>query len=136
MLAKAAIIERCLIRVLNLYEEDPRLENLLYLDALTLNVERACQAAIDLALHCVASNRLGLPENQADGFRLLYESGKIERRLSERLIAMCGFRNILIHQYQKLDLDILHLVAKERWTDFVALCQALGLKIVVKRSAE
>lgn len=90
-LAKAAIIEHCLKRVLKLYEEDPGLDNLLYLDALTLNVERACQAAIDLALHVVASNRLGLPENQAGGFRLLYESGKIERGLSERMIAICGF---------------------------------------------
>ena len=51
--------------------------------------------------------------------------------LSERMIGMCGFRNVLVHQYQELEVAILHQVTTERWQDLVALCQALGLKIVV-----
>ena len=52
--------------------------------------------------------------------------------LSERMIGMCGFRNILIHQYQDLEVDLLHKVASEHWQDLAALCQTFGLKIVVE----
>ena len=132
MFAKAAVIERSLRRVLEIYGADPSLSDLMHLDALTLNVERACQAAIDLAMHVVAVKHLGMPQSQADAFRLLADADALERNLSERMIGMCGFRNVLVHQYQELEIDILHQVATERWQDLVALCQALGLKIVVE----
>ena len=104
----------------------------MHLDALTLNVERACQAAIDLAMHVVAAEHLGMPQSQADAFRLLADAKRLSHKLSERMIGMCGFRNVLVHQYQELEIDILHQVATERWQDLVALCDAVGLKIVVK----
>lgn len=132
MFAKAAVIERSLRRVLEIYRADPSLTDLIHLDALTLNVQRATQAAIDLAMHVVAMKHLGMPQSQADAFRLLADAEALERNLSERMTGMCGFRNILIHQYQELEVDILHQVATERWQDLVALCQALGLKIVVE----
>jgi uncharacterized protein YutE (UPF0331/DUF86 family) len=132
MFAKAAVMERSLRRVLEIYRADPGLSDLMHLDALTLNVQRATQAAIDLAMHVVAQKHLGMPQSQADAFRLLADAEALERNLSERMIGMCGFRNVLVHQYQELEVDILHQVATERWQDLVALCQALGLKIVVQ----
>ncbi|PXA03802.1 hypothetical protein DDZ13_10395 [Coraliomargarita sinensis] len=131
MFNKGAVIERSLRRVLEIYRADPALADQMHIDALTLNVERACQAAIDLAMHVVASKHLGMPQSQADAFRLLADSGEIDRKLSERMIGMCGFRNILIHQYQDLELDLLHKVATEQWRELEALCLAFGLKIAV-----
>lgn len=131
MFAKAAVIERSIRRVLDIYRADPELGDLLHLDALTLNVERACQAAIDLGMHVVAVKHLGMPVSQADAFRLLADAEVIPRDLSERMMGMCGFRNVLVHQYQALELDILHKVADERWRDLLALCEALGLSIEI-----
>ena len=131
MFAKAAIIERSLKRVLEIHRSDPELATLVNLDALTLNVERACQAAIDLAMHVVAVEHLGMPQSQADAFRLLANANRLDRSLADRMIGMCGFRNVLIHQYQELEMDRLHDVASEHWRDLVALCRAFGLKIVV-----
>lgn len=133
MFAKAAVIERALRRVLEIYNSDPELKDMMHVDALTLNVERACQAAIDLAMHVVACKHLGMPQSQADAFRLLADAGEIERTLAERMIGMCGFRNILIHQYQELEIDSLHKVASERWKDLVALCRGFGMKIFVEQ---
>lgn len=124
-------MERSLRRVLHIYRLDPNLSELMHLDALTLNVERACQAAIDLAMHVVAKEHLGMPQSQADAFRLLADAEHLTPDLSERMIGMCGFRNVLVHQYQDLEVEILHLVAKERWQDLVEFCKACGLKIVV-----
>ena len=132
MFAKAAIIERSLRRILEIYREDSNLDDLLHLDALTLNAQRACQAAIDLAMHVVALQHLGMPQSQADAFRLLADSRHLTDDLSERMIGMCGFRNVLVHQYQELETDILHQVARKGWQDLVALCQAFGLKIIVE----
>lgn len=131
MFNKAAVIERSLRRVIEIYRADPELSDMMHIDALTLNIERACQAAIDLAMHVVASKHLGMPQSQADAFRLLADANEIDRKLSERMIGMCGFRNILIHQYQDLELDLLHTVASEHWKDLQTLCRQLGLKIVV-----
>jgi len=132
MFSKAAVIERSLRRVLEIYRANPVLDDLMHLDALTLNIERACQAAIDLAMHQVALKHLGMPQCQADAFRLLCEAGEMDRALSERMIGMCGFRNVLIHQYQQLDIDLLHQVANEYWKDLVALCREFAIKIVVE----
>lgn len=102
MFGKAAVIERSLRRVLTIYRADPKLEDTLYLDALTLNVERACQAAIDLAMHIVAAKHPGMPQSQADAFRLLGDAALLDRKLTDRMIGMCGLRNVLVHQYQEL----------------------------------
>ncbi len=68
---KASIIERCLRRVIEEYTKDPTLTNATHIDALTLNIERSCQAAIDLAIHLCAVNHLGIPQTSADTFKLL-----------------------------------------------------------------
>jgi uncharacterized protein YutE (UPF0331/DUF86 family) len=132
MFGKAAIIERSLRRVLEIYRADPELASLINLDALTLNVERSCQAAIDLAMHVVATKHLGMPQSQADAFRLLADAKILNPKLTDRMIGMCGFRNILIHQYQSLDIKRLHDVAKHNWQDLVQLCEAFQLRIEVE----
>ena len=128
-LSKAAIIERCIHRIREEYASDPSLTNFTHVDALTLNIERACQAAIDLAMHLIASQRLGMPRSSADAFTLVQRAGIIPGPLGQRLRAMTGFRNVAVHEYQEIDKDILHHIAREGWKDFVEFCQALGLRI-------
>jgi len=99
---KAAIIERCIRRMHEEYRADPDLEDYTHVDALTLNIERACQAAIDLAMHMVAKQRLGVPQSSGDAFHLLEKSGYVSSKLRKSLVAMTGFRNIAIHQYQAI----------------------------------
>jgi len=50
LLNKAAIIERCVRRMLEEARSYPRLDDFTHVDALTLNIERACQAAIDMSV--------------------------------------------------------------------------------------
>jgi len=128
-LNKAAIIERCIRRMREEYEADTRLANLTHLDALILNIERACQASIDLAMHIVSVEHLGIPQSSAEAFKLLQQAGKLDNALALRLSGMAGFRNIAIHQYQDIDPDIIHYIVQEGWRDMVALCTALKLHI-------
>ena len=80
--------------------------NLSPMDAMIFNIDRACQAAIDSAMHVIASQKLGIPKNSGDAFTLLNRAGLLPKEISERLKAMTGFRNIAVHQYQNIDTDI------------------------------
>jgi uncharacterized protein YutE (UPF0331/DUF86 family) len=108
LLNKAAIIERCLRRISEEHDACPQLNNYTHLDAMILNLERACQATIDMAMHIVARRRLGIPQGSADAFTLLCRGGVIDQDLSTRLIGMVGFRNVAVHEYQGLDLVRVH----------------------------
>lgn len=128
-LAKAAIIERTLRRVFEEYAADPALASPTHVDAMTLNLERACQAAIDFAMHVVARDRLGMPRNSADAFRLLLSAGRISAESAHAMAAMTGFRHVAIHEYRALDLEILRAIATDRWRSLVSFCRELGAEI-------
>lgn len=129
ILSKSAIIERCIRRIDEEYRADPSFSSYTHLDAMTLNIERACQAAIDMAMHFIADQRMGMPKNSGDAFTILHRAGILPKELSLRLKAMTGFRNIAVHQYQEIDNTILAHIAEEGWKDLTELCSSLGIKI-------
>lgn len=117
-LNKLAIIDRCLRRVAEEYQGDPaRLENFTIQDSVILNVQRACEAAIDMAMHVIAVRRLGIPQDARSAFDILAVERLIERPLADRMKAMVGFRNIAVHDYQQLQIAILKRVIEERLED-------------------
>ncbi|OAO82934.1 hypothetical protein A0O32_0432 [Anoxybacillus flavithermus] len=100
ILNKISVIERCLKRIHEEYEDNPKhLENYTKQDSIVLNLQRACEASIDLAMHVVAQKKLGLPQTSRDAFTLLEQHGIISSSLSQKMKAMVGFRNIAVHDY-------------------------------------
>lgn len=126
LLNKAAVIERCLKRVAEEYDDDPKnlRRNFTKQDSIVLNLERACEAAIDIAMRLVKIHRLGLPQENREAFDLLFKAGKIPTDLCRKLKAMVGFRNVAIHDYQAVNLDIVESILKKdvkdlaRWARF------------------
>lgn len=120
LLNKAAIIERCLKRVRDEYEghENELETSQTRQDAIVLNLQRACEAAIDLAMHMVRIRRLGLPQESREAFTLLEQARILPGDLAARMRNMVGFRNIAVHQYQQLSLPILRAILEKRLTDF------------------
>lgn len=82
-------------------------------DAALLNIIRACETAIDLANMLVRKKQLGIPSESKDAFRLLAREGLIDDTLADSLVGMVGFRNIAVHQYDTLDLDIVETVIND-----------------------
>lgn len=116
---KAAIIERCIARVHEEYQGDSaNLENFSKQDAIVLNILRACEACIDLAMHVVSVRKLGIPQSSRDAFELLHSARLIDGNLSNRLKAMIGFRNIAVHDYQTLNLEIVRKIIEIHPGDF------------------
>lgn len=98
-------------------------------DAAILNVTRACEAAIDLANIAIRRHRLGVPADARESFSLLERSGFLSDELSERLRRMVGFRNIAVHQYQDLSLDVAESVIRDGLDDLLALAEAVRSRV-------
>jgi uncharacterized protein YutE (UPF0331/DUF86 family) len=126
---KIQSIQRCVRRAREEYRTDPVgfETNFTAQDAALLNVLRACEQAIDLANHVVRSYKLGIPTSSAASFDLLQEGTVIDLDLAHRLRRMVSFRNLLIHQYQQIDLALVRVVITTGLDDLVQLCDRILL---------
>lgn len=119
ILNKTATIERCIKRIHEVYAGNPaNLTDFTKQDSIILNIQRACEASIDLAMHLVSERKLGVPKSSREGFKLLQEAGLIDAALAKTLMNMVGFRNIAVHDYQALEIDILEAILDKHIDDF------------------
>jgi len=113
LVLKAASIERCLKRIAEDYGNDFAVD-LTKQDAVILNLQRTCQLAIDMAGHIVRVKKMGVPDSNTGSFKLLQKAEIISESLARRMESMIGFRNIAIHEYQELDLEIVEGIINSR----------------------
>ena len=125
LLNKVATVERCLGRIRDEYRgHEAEFEtNLTRQDAIVLNLQRSCEACIDLAMHLVRKRHLGLPQESRQAFVLLEQAGILNGELSGRMQAMVGFRNIAVHDYQTLSIPIVRTILDHRLADFEQFIQ-------------
>ena len=126
---KAGSIERCIVRVRAKYVgHEAELEHDLDLqDIIVLNLQRACQTAIDMGMRKGRLRRLGLPKDSAEIFAILQAAGLLKKELATSLRRMVGFRNIAVHEYRKLDLDKVRYIIEHRLDDLLAFSKAMLL---------
>ncbi len=130
LINKAATVERCVARARQEYAADPStfLTNYTRQDAAVLNVQRACEAVLDMGQHLVRRERLGVPQSARDVFDLLAAAQWIDASLADALKRMVAFRNIAIHEYQHLVVPILVNVVTQHLDEFLNFT-----KVVLKR---
>lgn len=89
-------------------------------DIVVLNIERAVQLCVDIGGSILSAKGLDAPKTMAETFTLLEEAGIMNASLSSSMRAAVGFRNIAVHQYSALKMDIVSKIARERLGDFRA----------------
>lgn len=115
---KIAIIERCLMRIREVYDDNSEnLKDFTKQDSIILNIQRAIEATIDISMHIVSAKKLGIPQNSRDAFEVLNEHRILDDEITKNLKSMIGFRNIAVHNYQKLDLEIIRKVIENHLED-------------------
>lgn len=119
---KAATIERCVRRAREVHggSDTNLVDDVTKQDSIILNIQRACEASVDLAMHLVRTHRLGIPQDSRHAFDLLVEAGKLDRRLADVLKRMVGFRNVAVHDYQSLNLAIVRAILHQHLDDLLA----------------
>ena len=94
------------------------------------NAERYLQLAIqcilDIGNHAVADRKLRLPADNADLFELMANNKIITSALANKLTAMAGFRNILVHEYLEIDRRKVYAVLKRDLGDFERFIRAVS----------
>lgn len=120
ILNKASSIERCLHRIEEEYAGNDQnlVENQTKQDAIVLNLQRACETAIDLAMYVVSQRKLGVPQESRDAFSLLQTAGILPADLAQRMQRMVGFRNVAVHEYARLNLDVVRTIITKQLDDF------------------
>lgn len=116
---KISIIERCIKRINEVYDNnEENFNDYTKQDSIVLNLQRAIEATIDLAMHIVSRKKLGIPQNSGDAFMLLNDKNIIDEELFLKLRRMIGFRNIAVHEYQQLDKNVIIAIIDNNLVDF------------------
>jgi uncharacterized protein YutE (UPF0331/DUF86 family) len=89
-------------------------------DAVVLHLWQATQIVIDVALAACVRRNLGTPSGYADAFRRLQAAGVIDAELSDRLARAAGFRNMIAHAYENLDMARVYRAATDGPRDLLA----------------
>ena len=130
VLNKSATIERCVARAREEYNADPDTfaTNHTRQDAAILNIQRACEAALDMGHHIIRRESLGLPQSSRDVFDLLATAHRLEPQLAQSMKHMVGFRNIAVHEYQTLQLPITVNIIERHLDEFLTFSRQMLLK--------
>lgn len=97
-------------------------------EAAILNIQRACEAALDMGQHLIRRERLGVPQSARDVFTPLAQARWIAPDLADKLKRMVGFRNIARHDYASLQMPITIRIIETHLDDFLDYSQAVLLK--------
>lgn len=96
---------------------------------IALTLQLAIQAALDVSSHIISDERLGEPRTNRELFMLLERHGWVSAALASHLRDMVGFRNVLVHGYDRLDLNIVEDVLKNRLQDLEAFVAAIRKRL-------
>ena len=87
-------------------------------------IERTLQmmieTCIDVAGHIISDQGFRIPKSYSDAFSVLYENDIIDEKLHSSLKKMSQFRNIVVHQYDKIDSAIVVGILQRNLKDFIA----------------
>jgi uncharacterized protein YutE (UPF0331/DUF86 family) len=117
---KIETIKKCIFRINEEYIGSEKIFASSYTkqDSIILNLERASQATIDISAHIIRINKFGIPKTSRELFVILEENGVISKNISIAMQKMVGFRNLAVHDYQNLNLDIVVAIIEGHLSDF------------------
>ena len=85
-------------------------------------IERTLQilieVCIDIANHIISDKRMRLPTGYADTFQVLMENKVIGKDLFRSMDKMARFRNVVVHQYEKIAPGIVVSILRKNLGDF------------------
>jgi uncharacterized protein YutE (UPF0331/DUF86 family) len=127
LLKKAAIVERSVGRAREEYAAAGAgfATDFTRQDAAVMNIQRACEAVVDMANHIVRRDRLGVVSSARESFDTLVSAGFITKELAEAMKHMVGFRTLAVHDYQRLLLAVAERVIQRDLDDLLAFSEVV-----------
>lgn len=92
------------------------------------NLIQAIQACIDIGSHIISDSEWETPSTQAEIFVILASRKVITKPLARKMIGMVGFRNRIVHEYEKAEMKIVHNVWRKHIADIESFCKAVVIR--------
>jgi len=133
ILAKAGSVKRHLNRVFEKRNTDLRtfLKDIDIQESILFNIQMAVQNCIDIAAHIISDEGLGVPGSTNEMFYLLEENGYLNNEITEKMVKAVGLRNLVVHEYGKIDLDRIFEVAQKDISDLNEYLKSIFKKLAI-----
>ena len=131
ILAKAGSIKNHLNRVLekrnvdldNFIKDIDRQESILF------NIQAAVQNCIDIAAHIISEESFGVPGSITEMLYTLEKNGYLDNDLTQKMVKAVGFRNLIVHEYGKIELEQVYEIAQDDINDLNEYLKAIIKKL-------
>jgi uncharacterized protein YutE (UPF0331/DUF86 family) len=130
LLAKLEHLQNCLYRLesKNPFSLQDLETNFDLQDIISVNLQRAIQICVDVATYLLSENQQRSPQSMADAFESLAKLGWISQDLKTQFIKAVGLRNVLVHEYDDIQWDIVYTVVSEHMDVFKKFAKAINEK--------
>jgi len=120
ILGKLESLSRCLERI---KEKTPSTVEELKADVdrqdiISVNLERAIQACVDVGMHIISQRNIQLPDSMAGTFLSLAQISVIDSHTAAVMGKAVGFRNTAVHAYRSINWDIVFSICTKHLEDF------------------
>ena len=119
ILRKLSDLERYLVQVTEYrdispdrYREDWRSQRVI-----ERTLQMAIEACVDVAAHVIADRGLPVPGTYAEVFDVLGQAGLIDLGLRDAMVRMARFRNVIVHEYTRIDPEIVVQILRHHLDD-------------------
>jgi uncharacterized protein YutE (UPF0331/DUF86 family) len=131
IIAKAGSIKKHLRRIAekSSIDLDAFLKDIDCQEIISFNLHLAIENCTDLAAHIISDEGLGVPGSASEMFYLLEENGFIGKGITENMIKAVGLRNLIVHEYSKIDLNRLFEIIQRDIKDINDFVAAIFTKL-------
>jgi uncharacterized protein YutE (UPF0331/DUF86 family) len=130
---KLAFIETCVRELRELARPERLADDVREARFVEHTLQIAIQAALDAASQLVSVHRLGEPQTNRQLFDFLRKADIVEPPLAETLYAMAGFRNVVVHGYQEVDITIVEDIVRNHLPDLLSFVDAVRRHLAAER---
>jgi uncharacterized protein YutE (UPF0331/DUF86 family) len=118
-LAKASSVEKHLKRVKDKVKIGQKtfLQDIDLQEIVMFNLQMAIQNCIDIAAHIISEEGFGVPGSTSEMFYELEENGYLNIELTEKMVKAVGFRNLVVHEYTRIDMEQVYETAQKDIAD-------------------
>ena len=126
---KLALIESCVADLRRLARLDELERDIRERRFVEHTLQIAIQAALDVASHISSDQRLGEPRTSRELFDLLERANWIPATLGATLRRMVGFRNVVVHGYDDVDLEVVRDIVEHRLGDLMEFAATIRKRL-------
>ena len=131
IIAKAGSIQKHLKRIAAKSDVDTNsfLSDVDRQEVISFNLHLVIENCIDIAAHIISEEGYGMPGSASDMFYLLEENSFVDRKLTEKMVKAVGLRNLIVHEYAKVDLGRLYQIVQKDIGDIKDFLAAVFRKL-------